>query len=69
MSSSQLPFTDLVSVLLQSWPQDKQDCFLQKEGRVCVSNDFVIGESKFKLCIFVVDDEQVTAEADGLMWI
>ena len=26
----------------------RQDCFLQNEARVCVSNAFVIGESKFK---------------------
>ena len=49
--------------------QLKQDCFLQKEARVCVSTAFVIEESKFKLCFFVVEDEQVTEEADMLMWI
>ena len=59
----------MVSVLLQSRPQDKQDCFPQKEARVCVSNAVVVEDSKFKLCIFVVEDEQVTAEADALMWI
>ena len=26
----------------------KQDCFLQKEARVCVNNAFVIEDSKFK---------------------
>ena len=30
--------------------QHGQDCFLQKKARVCVSNAFVIGESKFKWC-------------------
>ena len=47
----------------------KQDCFLQKEARVCVSNAFVIEDSKFKWCFVVVEDEQVTEEADMLMWI
>ena len=47
----------------------KQDCFLQKEARVCVSNAFVIEDSQFKWCFFVVEYEQVTEEADMLMWI
>ena len=45
----------------------KQDCFLQKEARVCVSNAFVIEDSKFKWCFFVVEAEQVAEEADMLM--
>ena len=45
-----------------------QDCFLQKEARVCVSNAFVLEDSMFKSCFFVVvEDEQVTEEADMLM--
>ena len=28
--------------------QNKQDCFLQKEARVCVSNAFVLEDSMFK---------------------
>ena len=28
----------------------KQDCFFQKEARVCVSNAFVIEDSRFKWC-------------------
>ena len=47
----------------------KQDCFLQKEARVCVSDAIVVEDSKFKLCFFVVEDEQVIEEADVLMWI
>ena len=48
----------------------RQNCFLQKEARVCVSNAFVIEDSKFKLCFFfVVEDEQVREEADVIMWI
>ena len=51
----------------------KQDCFIQKEARVCISNAFVIEDSKFKLFVlfggFCVEDEQVTEEADVLMWI
>ena len=47
----------------------EQDCFLQKEARVCVSNAFVIEDSKFKWCFFVVEAEQVAEEADMLMWI
>ena len=46
----------------------RQDCFLQKEASVCVSNAFVIEDSNFKWC-FVVEDEQVAEEADVLMWI
>ena len=34
---------------------------------MCVSNAFVIEDSKFKWCFFVVEDEQVTEEADMLM--
>ena len=48
---------------------EKQDCFLQKEARVCVNNAFVIKDSKFKWCFFVVEDEQMAEEADVLMWI
>ena len=44
----------------------QQDCFPQNEARVCVSNAFVIEDSKFKWC-FVVEDEQVAEEADILM--
>ena len=33
--------------------QIKQDCFLQKEARVCVSNAFVIEDSKFKWCFLL----------------
>ena len=44
----------------------QQYCFLQKEARVCVSNDFVIEDSNFKWC-FVAGDGQVTEEADVLM--
>ena len=49
-----------------------QDCFLQKEARVCDSNAFVIEDSKFKWCfvvvvVVVVEDEQVTEEAYMLM--
>ena len=29
-----------------------QDCFLQKEARVCVNNAFVLEDSKFKWCFF-----------------
>ena len=39
------------------------------EARVCVSNAFVTEDNTFKLCFFVVEDEQVTEEADMLMWI
>ena len=46
-----------------------QDCFLQKEARVCVSNAFVLEDSMFKSVFFVVEYEQVTEEADMLMWI
>ena len=66
-----LPFDDVImrrtameSTFLQ------QDCFLQKEARVCVSNAFVIEDSKFKWCfvvVVVVEDKQVTEEADMLM--
>ena len=36
------------------WHSDwKQDCFLQKEARVCVSNAFVIEDSKFKWCFLL----------------
>ena len=35
---------------LQVCQQLWQDCFLQKEARVCVSNAFVIEDSKFKWC-------------------
>ena len=45
----------------------EQDCFLKNEASVCVSNFFVIEDSKFKLCFFVVKDEQVTEEADMLI--
>ena len=48
---------------------DEQDRFLQKKARVCVSNAFVIADSKFKWCFFVVEDEQVAEEADVLIWI
>ena len=42
----------------------------KKEARVCVSNAFVIEDSKFKWWgFFAVEDEQVTEEADMLMWI
>ena len=34
---------------------------------MCVSNAFVIEDSKFKCFFFVVEDEQVTEEADMLM--
>ena len=54
------------------WFKDEieQDCFLQKEARVCVSNAFVIEDSKLKWCfVVVVEGEQVTEEADVLMWI
>ena len=37
------------------------------EARVCISNAFVIEDSKFKLCVFVVEDEQVAEEANVLM--
>ena len=47
----------------------KQDCFLQKEARVCVSDAIIIDDSKFKYFFFVVEDEQVKEEADVLMWI
>ena len=47
----------------------KQDCFLQKEARVCVSIAFVIEDSRFKWCFFVVEAEQVAEETDMLMWI
>ena len=30
--------------------KDQQDCFLQKEARVCVSNGFIIEDNKFKWC-------------------
>ena len=48
-----------------------QNCFLQKEAGVCVSNAFVKKDSKFKWFFFVVvvEDEQVTEEADVQMWI
>ena len=36
-----------------AWSQLKQDCFLQKEARVCVSNAFVIENSKFKWCFLL----------------
>ena len=49
--------------------QDWQDCFLQKEAKLCVSNAFVIEDSKFKWCFFVVEHGQVTEEADMLIWI
>ena len=45
----------------------EQDCFIQKEARVCVSNGLVIEDTKFKWYFFVVEDEQVTEEADVLM--
>ena len=34
---------------------------------MCVSNAFVLEDSMFKYCFFVVEDEQVTEEADMLM--
>ena len=46
-----------------------QDCFLQKEARVCVSNAFVIENSQLNGGFFVAEDEQMTEEADMLMWI
>ena len=54
-----------------NWPiKLSQDCFLQKEARVCFSDAIVIEDSKFKLCFcFVVEDEKVIEEADVLMWI
>ena len=57
----------LGSFLGQWWTV--QDCFLQKEARVCVSDAIVIEDGKFKWCFFVVEDEQVIEEADVLMWI
>ena len=35
---------------LRATEQIKQDCFLQKEARVCVSDAFVMEDSKFKWC-------------------
>ena len=32
----------------------EQDCFLQKEARVCVSNAFVMEDSKFKWCFILL---------------
>ena len=47
-----------------SWPDiSRQDCILQKEARVCIISAFVIEDSMFKSCFFVVQDEQVTEEA------
>ena len=37
--------------------------------RESIMNAFVMEDSKFKWCFFVVEDEQVTEEADVLMWI
>ena len=59
-----MPIADLIL-------QIRQDCFLQKEARVCISDPIVIEDSKFKLCVFLgffVEDEQVI-EADVLTWI
>ena len=43
---------ELASVQMNKKPHiseyKKQDCFLQKEARVCVSNAFVLEESMFK---------------------
>ena len=51
---------------LDSVNNTKQDCFLQKEARVC--NAFVTEDSQSKCCFFVVvEDEQITEEADMLM--
>ena len=52
----------------------KQDCFPQREAKVCISNAFVIEVSKFKfvvvvVVVVVVEGEQVTEEADVLMWM
>ena len=30
--------------------KEQQDCLIQKEARVCVSNSFVMVDSQFKLC-------------------
>ena len=62
--SQQVAFVRLVTSVCKYL----QDCFLQTEARVCVSNAFVIEDSNFKWC-FVARDEQVTEEADVLMWI
>ena len=39
-----------LGLTLHDWNSIQQDCFLQKEARVCVSNAFVIEDSKFKWC-------------------
>ena len=39
--------------LLRMAVEYKQDCFLQKEARVCVSNALVIEDSKFKWCFLL----------------
>ena len=44
--TSQRP--DLFSSAQKLKNTSQQDCFLQKEARVCVSNAFVIEDSKFK---------------------
>ena len=58
----------MIKVTVTAMTKTIQDCFLQKDARVCVSNAFVIENSKFKWCLFV-EDEQVTEEADVLMLI
>ena len=49
----------------------EQDCFLQKEARVCVSNVFITEDSKFKclffIAVIVVEDEHMIEEADMVM--
>ena len=67
MTSSMTSQGDLKVAPLYSLINEKQDCFLQKVARVCASNAFVIEDSKFKWCFFVVEDEQVTEEADMLI--
>ena len=48
--------------------REQQDCIIQKEARVCVSNAFVIEDRTFN-GVFFVEDEQVTEEADVIMWM
>ena len=49
----------------------RPQCVNCTESSICsvLSDAIVIEDSKFKLCFFVVEDEQVVEEADVLMWI
>ena len=44
------PWLPILVIHIRSQVKTRQDCFLQKEARVCVSNTFVLEDSMFKWC-------------------